>query len=67
MILARIGHGPCYYDWNEIFAGVSINNIALVMVGAWLEQSKTYFSFCYSFFLFRTTLLLKPKNDNVII
>jgi len=22
MIFARIGHGPCYYHWNEIFAGV---------------------------------------------
>ena len=22
MIFARIGHGPCYYYWNEIFAGV---------------------------------------------
>ena len=20
MIFARIGHGPCYYHWNEIFA-----------------------------------------------
>ena len=24
MIFARIGHGPCYYYWNEIFAGVNI-------------------------------------------
>ena len=24
MIFARIGHGPCYYHWNEIFAGVQI-------------------------------------------
>ena len=23
MIFARIGHGPCYYHWNEILAGVS--------------------------------------------
>ena len=23
MIFARIGHGSCYYHWNEIFAGVS--------------------------------------------
>ena len=23
MIFARIGHGPCYYHWNEIFAGVA--------------------------------------------
>ena len=23
MIFARIGHGSCYYCWNEIFAGVS--------------------------------------------
>ena len=22
MIFARIGHGPCYYHWNEIYAGV---------------------------------------------
>ena len=22
MIFARIGHGSCYYCWNEIFAGV---------------------------------------------
>ena len=22
MIFARIGHGPCYYHWNEVFAGV---------------------------------------------
>ena len=22
MIFARIGHGPCYYHWNDIFAGV---------------------------------------------
>jgi len=22
MIFAKIGHGPCYYHWNEIFAGV---------------------------------------------
>ena len=22
MIFARIGDGPCYYHWNEIFAGV---------------------------------------------
>ena len=22
VIVARIGHGPCYYHWNEIFAGV---------------------------------------------
>ena len=22
MIFARFGHGPCYYHWNEIFAGV---------------------------------------------
>ena len=22
MIFARIGHGSCYYHWNEIFAGV---------------------------------------------
>ena len=25
MIFARIGHGPCYYHWNEIFAGVILN------------------------------------------
>ena len=24
MIFARIGHGSCYYHWNEIFAGVSL-------------------------------------------
>ena len=24
MIFARIGHGPCYHHWNEIFAGVSL-------------------------------------------
>ena len=23
MIFSRIGHGPCYHHWNEIFAGVS--------------------------------------------
>ena len=23
MIFARIGHGPCYYHWNEIFAVVN--------------------------------------------
>ena len=23
MVFARIGHGPCYYHWNEIFAGVN--------------------------------------------
>ena len=23
MIFARIGHGPCYHHWNEIFAGVT--------------------------------------------
>ena len=23
MIFARIGHGPCYYHWNEIFASVT--------------------------------------------
>ena len=23
MIFARIGHGPCYYHWDEIFAGVA--------------------------------------------
>ena len=22
MIFAKIGHGSCYYHWNEIFAGV---------------------------------------------
>ena len=22
MVFARIGHGSCYYHWNEIFAGV---------------------------------------------
>ena len=22
MVFARIGHGSCYYCWNEIFAGV---------------------------------------------
>ena len=26
MIFARIGHGPCYYRWNEIFAGVKCLN-----------------------------------------
>ena len=25
IIFARIGHGPCYYHWNEIFAGVHYN------------------------------------------
>ena len=24
--IARIGHGPCYYHWNEIFAGVCTDN-----------------------------------------
>ena len=23
MVFARIGHGSCYYHWNEIFAGVT--------------------------------------------
>ena len=23
MIFARIGNGPCYHHWNEIFAGVN--------------------------------------------
>ena len=38
MIFARIGHGPCYYHCNEIFAGVcekfssgSINPVKLVL------------------------------------
>ena len=26
MIFARIGHGPCYYHWKEIFAGVTVDN-----------------------------------------
>ena len=25
MVFARIGHGSCYYHWNEIFAGVRQN------------------------------------------
>ena len=25
MVFARIGHGSCYYHWDEIFAGVMGN------------------------------------------
>ena len=27
MIFARIGHGSCYYHWNEIFAGVTPDDL----------------------------------------
>ena len=30
MIFARIGHGPCYRHWNEIFAGVQTNKKAFL-------------------------------------
>ena len=30
IIFARIGHGPYYYHWNEIFAGVSVKKTCLV-------------------------------------
>ena len=28
MVFARIGHGSCYYHWNEIFAGVQYHPLA---------------------------------------
>ena len=31
MIFVRIGHGPCYYHWNEIFAGVLCNQVRTEM------------------------------------
>jgi hypothetical protein len=27
IIFAKIGDGPCYYHWNEIFAGVILTNL----------------------------------------
>ena len=27
MVFPRIGHGSCYYHWNEIFAGVRLEEV----------------------------------------
>ena len=37
MIFARIGHGSCYYHWNEIFAGVPMQ---LILV-QWVQRIPT--------------------------
>ena len=45
MIFARIDHGPCYYHWNDIFAGalrvqikwVNITNISTLN---WIPKRK---------------------------
>ena len=31
MVFAKIGHGSCYYRWNEIFAGVEVNSLNKLM------------------------------------
>ena len=33
MIFARFGHGPCYYHWNEIFAGVTLSSTFIHELG----------------------------------
>ena len=37
MIFARIGDGPCYYHWNEIYAGVTNHSDSkcLISFGNW--------------------------------
>ena len=34
MVFARIGHGPCYYHWNEIFADVAGVGVKI----SWVKQ-----------------------------
>ena len=48
MIFARIGHGPCYYHLNEIFAGVT----ALFVIG-------TSEKFCQMFFVQSTIIYFR--------
>ena len=60
MIFARIGYGPCYHQWNEIFAGlpplcndimvlVEIVDIAQIIKMESLHASRKWF---YSEFFF---------------
>ena len=43
MIFARIGDGPCYYHWNEIYAGVTIR---IVGIFTWLSNQNEDFLLC---------------------
>ena len=58
MIFARIGHGTCYYHWNEIFAGVapSVSDLSRVGTLFWigateeeLAESRSHFTFSLEF------------------
>jgi hypothetical protein len=49
MIFARIGHGPCYYHWNEIFAGVSSQYVEELVLLCFSYICK-YFSRRFLFF-----------------
>ena len=48
MVFARIGHGSCYYHWNEIFAGVTSNLISDLSKKLLTEkQLFSWFAVCY--------------------
>ena len=47
MIFARIGHGPCYYHWNEILAGVRSHAVKLIPTHNFKSIGQFVYNFMY--------------------
>ena len=58
MIFARIGHGPCYYHWNEIFAGVPLLPILFDLV----VEKKSLLSFALFHLKQRAAKVISVKS-----